>query len=487
MTPPQFRRRATDAARRSAPILMALTLVGVAWLTVRGADAGAPFPDAVLQAEGVVLAAVVFVLGLNQSAVQRGFDAILGEARNWEARAAAACTAADAPVAATRVWTWASRDAWVLNFKRGASLLDDARDVDEIERYTNDRWAWERLEWAGRLNQLNERLANGKIASHRRRRRLEQEVADLKRRIDRSYERAEELGTLTAGLRRLYGRALMIVARAHRLDRMLRWFTYLLVTGLFVGLVRGGPTLASAADPGVWVAVALPVIAATYRTVVARQLLNEADSLLNELKDSWLVHLHNAERGLGLVCEKLASTLAESGMPHIDKDYAKAVLLELDLAERSAPEVPWLASLRGRLHLAHAVVALRRLERGSDVATENAEHEADLLRELATAQSLLRRASGCASDPVAGLALARCLEFSLADDDVEGRQEAADYACRALDVLERLRPNSWDFGFDRATGVRLAHDWTWGQSFLLRPENSELSARFDLVVDHLTV
>jgi len=235
----------------------------------------------------------------------------------------------------------------------------------------------------------------------------------------------------------------------------------------------------------VWVAVALPVIAATYRTVVARQLLNEADSLVHELKESWLVQLHSAEQGLGVVCEELASTFAEGGLPKIDEGRASVVLLHLDLAETSAPEVPWLASLRGRLHLAHAVVAFHELSGGLS-ATWSAEHEADLWRELATAESLLRRASRCASDPVAALALARCLDLSLADDDVQAREEAAGYACRALDLLERLRPNSWDFGFDRTTGVRLAHQWTWTQSFLLRPENSQQSARFDLVVDHPT-
>jgi hypothetical protein len=417
--------------------------------------------------------------------VQRGFDTLLGEAHDWENRAAAACTAADPAVSATRVWTWASRDAWALDFKRGASLLDEARAVDEIEKYNNSSWAFERLSWGGRVNQLNERLANGEVPSSRRRRRLEREVAYLKRRSESSYEHARELGVLTAGLRRLYGRALVIVAQAHRLDRLLSWFTYLLVTALVVGLVRAGPTRAFWADPGVWVAVALPVIAAIYRKVVARHLLNEADSLVNELKSSWLVHLHSAEHGLGRICEQLASSLGEAGSPKIDGDFASAVVLRLDLAETSAPEVPWLASLRGRLHLARAVVAFHQLGlHGELSAMSSAEHEADLRRELATAESLLRRASRCGTDPVAGLALASCLDLALADDDdVQAREEAAGYACRALDLLERLRPNSWDFGFDSTTGVRLAHQWTWSQSFLVRPENSELSARFDLVVD----
>lgn len=182
----ETRRRAVAAARRLAPALTTAILVGLPWVTIRGTGAGAPFPDALLQAEGAVLAALVFVLGLNQSAVQRGFDALLGEAHDWEGRAAAACVASDQPVAATRVWTWASRDAWVLSSKRGASLLTEARDADEIEKYFDDSWRWERLDWAGRVNYHNEKLANGEVASPRRRRRMEHEVADLERRIERS-------------------------------------------------------------------------------------------------------------------------------------------------------------------------------------------------------------------------------------------------------------------------------------------------------------
>lgn len=408
MSTAESRARFRVVASHWAPTIVVSALVGLAWFTVRGEGEGAPFPNALLQAEGAVLAAL------------------------------------------------------------------------------------ERLGWGGRVFHLRERLSSGEVTGPRRRRRMEQEVADLEARSERSHQRAREMGTLTAGIRRLYGRALMVVARAHRLDRLLNWFIYLLVAGLLVGLVRGGPTVASWADPGVWVAASLPVIAATYRNVVAKQLLNEADSLISGLNESWLLHLYTAEYGLGMVCEKLASTLEEDGLTTIDIDAAKAVLLHVDLAEKSAPEGLWLASLRGRLHLAHAVVAYHRLGlQGETSDSEDLEDNADLCRELATAETLLRRASSRGSDPVAGLALASCLDLSLAKDDVRGREESAGHACSALDLLERLRPNSWDFGFDKTSGVRLAHDWTWDQSFLLRPEDSDLrpedsdlSARFDFVVDH---
>lgn len=197
--------------------------------------------------------------------------------------------------------------------------------------------------------------------------------------------------------------------------------------------------------------------------------------------------LHSAEDHFGLLCEELATTLEKERLPKIDKDYARLVLLHLDLAETSAPEVPWGASLRGRLHLAHAVVAFHRCGLSGELPSAwSAEDEADLRRELAAVESLLRRASRCASDPVAALALAARLDLLLAHDDVHAREEAAGLARRALDLLERLRPEGWDFGLDNTSGVRLAHQWTWAQFFLLRPESSEQSARFDFVVDHHT-
>lgn len=480
---------------RVLAVVAALLVVGVlVGLALRQAEEpAAPFPTELLQAQGVLLTALVFFLTFGQARLRRACDEILRGARDWEGRAAQAYGGA-AAVATVDVWDWAERDRAALPLS-GDSVSRDARGRFRLyAKFIDEAWQWERLEAA---------------VTHARSKAGESE-ADGSEVNDQLYETAKSLRVSDAGVAPLVARLKIATAASWAQITLARGVTVTILVLLVLGVVASGAGPAVVHDPGAWGSLTLLALAAAYLAVVTIDLDHEVRGATVSLKQSWLATASQAETLLGW-------TLEESRTEAADRDEARRRSQRREAAEAvsqrawvAAPSLPWVASLRGRLDLASATALAASLLAHSDREAWYAQAGADLpewarldrdryfletrtrdrrhVQELlARAERLLAPAVDRGDDPIADLALARLLlvRFDLdqtgdvplppAVTPPECEDRAMQLTERALTTMESWGWSQWEFESGRATALA----WAKEQAALLRPDAEAHRSRFD--------
>jgi len=403
-------------------LLGAAVLVAI-WATQRGRTT--VFPGPLLQAVGLLLTGLVFVLGLAQSRLSRTADAAAENARHSEE--VVIVSYLEHPEAVTTMDLWeraGSMRAALLETGANGESKEDARRILREARRPVGNWGaagtFDRVVDLGRIDrELALSETDPESPSPRRRRYLQKERQRITEEDTRAREAAERAGITVAGYKRVIGRARVGELSVRSLVAMAQVFIVAMLGLVVVGAIYAGWFVERTPSPEVWAALVLIALAWTYTRVVHRDIDLEIAALAAALRDSTLVALHAAE--------DLLMADARIG------DHEKMIYALLDQAEERNPGLPWLASLRGRLHLSHALSLTHGFFEGlGDVdgreevdkyGARNSWMRQRLLEELRPATRLLGYAADRRDDPVAALAQARLLTVHaeiLERDLVEG-------------------------------------------------------------------
>jgi hypothetical protein len=431
-----------------------------------------PFPTALLQVQGLLLTALVFFLTFGQGRLRRACDSVVKEARDWEARAAKAYVERSAAVTTVDVWEWAARDSSVLESSSGKSVIRDAKGRSSLyAKFIDDEWAWERLDFelsASRMAEEPEGTPPGGTSTS--------EVL---------YDTARSLGVNGAGVAPVMGHLRIATATSWDQIILARRISWVMLLLLALGVVVSDAGIAAAHDPGTWGSVTLLGLAVAYVAVVSGDRDLEVRATTAALKQSWLTGMYAAE-------EMLEVSVDDLGTPK--RSWREVVEKRVDQARAAIPNLPWGASLAGRLHLEAALRRMPLLRTPSHpdvptptfVTTRLDAQRKQVTEALAQAERLLGPATDRGDDPIADLALSRVLwvKINLHEssheplrhplDQVEIEPRARFLTERALTTLD-----SWNQSGVLTSGQKAARDWARAQAPILRPDLREYRTRFD--------
>jgi hypothetical protein len=454
-------------------LLGAVVLVAI-WTTQRGQTTA--FPAPLLQAVGLLLTGLVFVLGLAQSRLSRTADAAAENARHSEE--VVIDSYLEHPEAVTTMDLWeraGSMRAALLQTGPEKESKEDARLILREARRPVGSWGtagtFDRAVDLYRIDrELDRSETDPKPPSPRRRRYLQKERQRIIEEDKRARDAAERAGVTVAGYKRVIGRARVGELSVRSLVAMARVFIVAMLGLVVVGAIYAGWFLERTPSPEVWAALVLIALAWTYARVVRRDIDLEIAALAAALRDSTLVPLHTAEHHLEADAR--------------EQDHGEVIYALLDQVDERNPGLPWLASIRGRLHLTHALVLVRDFIEGDKHDAHNSRTRQRLLEELRPATRLLGYAAGRRDDPVAALAQARLLtvhaeilerklvegtpDFFSSSDPEALRAAATEQVQRAIPLLRDMSLFGREALFSRSY-----RGWTGGQAYLW-PRNDVL-------------
>lgn len=409
--------------RLAVTALVAAPIVWV-WTSARGSTAPA-YPTSLLQSGGLVLTALVFILGFSQSHLRRAAEGVLADARRWEDHLAEAHRSEPGQISTSQVRSWARKDREALAFAR-YEVMSSPRDWSMSARryspFAEHAWLDESLDKGLDVDSIRrelERRADAPNAAFSRRRKyLEEEAAAIEAQRELLLSDAKELGFLTpGGLRPLIGRYRVAQATTGTLLRLVNAYVVVMVVVVVLGFVYAGWDGLSPPQPELWVALAFPALASTYARVVGDDVRREGAQLLVALENLWHVRLAETEHRI----------------EDERREVQARVRASLEWVDVHARGLPWTASVRGRELLVRASASRRHWDT-KDKGLEL----------LDAAEQALRRALAGGDDPPAALALARTLEIlseirpsraGRVDGEID-RLVAA--ACQGLRVKSRL-------------------------------------------------
>jgi hypothetical protein len=449
-------------------LLGAVVLVAI-WTTQRGQTTA--FPAPLLQAVGLLLTGLVFVLGLAQSRLSRTADAAAENARHSEEVVIASYLEHPKAVTTMDLWERAgSMRAALLQTSTNEESKEDARRILREARRPVGNWgAAGSLDRGVDLYRIDRELdlsdTDPKPPSPRRRRYLQKERQRIIEEDKRAREAAERAGVTVAGYKRVIGRARVGELSVRSLVAMAQVFIVAMLGLVVVGAIYAGWFVERTPSPEVWAALVLMALAWTYARVVRRDIDLEIAALAAALRDSPLVALHTAEHHL------------EADARGQDRDHREVIYALLDQADERNPDLPWLASIRGRLHLTHALVLVGGFFEGDKHDVHNSWTRQRLLEELRPATRLLGYAAERGDDPVAALAQARLLtvhaeilerklvertpDFFSSSDPEALRAAATEQVKRAIPLLRDMSLFGREALFSRSY-----RGWIGGQTYL---------------------
>lgn len=415
------------------------------------------FPDALLTAIGLLLTALVFLLGLAQNRMHRTCDAVLDEARRSDETILRAHL--EHPLAV------GTMDLWEVAAEMREALHDDVdgppdrrerRRVLHAVRAGVSPWGLPgRLDRAADLYRITRELerdpGEGRSPSARRRAHLERERTRIVAQDEEHVRAAQQAGITVYGYRQLRARVRVAVYVVRSLVSLTRAFGLLMVALVALGAIYAGwRTPTDAVEPEAWAASVLIALAWVYSHVVVRDLALEQRSTDTALSGAVLVRLSEAEAGLGWYWGALEARGEREG------DLRALVQFQIEDVLRRAPQVPWLTSIRGRLHLLQALDAARSIMVGPfAVESHNDRQRQELRISLRAARRLLGHGSPRDDDPIALLAVSRLWAFLAevverdllpgplpggggAEQVAEWRDSSSAAAERAVDVMSDL-------------------------------------------------
>ncbi|MBW9205748.1 hypothetical protein KV097_07295 [Mumia sp. zg.B17] len=395
----------------------ALPVVWV-WRTARGSTDG--FPAALIQAEGLLLTALVFVMGFGQSSLRRAADRAVADIQTW-AENLRTVYGNPAAVSTTDLFT-ICHEAEASTFGVSVLIGDVQRDPSaarrRYRRFSGD-WTEGNLDEVVSVvaidRELERQPGEAGAPTARRRRYLERERARLHAERTQRFERAEDLGQRGgARLKAIGGKFTVELALALWQLRAVRVFAAAMVALTVLGAVYDGWSSAQAPPPELWAALVIPALAFAYAWILTLDARSETSRVKQAIVSSWPCVLDRAEGVLNMLYDESRSESAE----HDVRVYLDQIL---DPLQDSLGDFGWYLSVRAR-QIAHS--PLRKL----------GEHPGSLLweadrRRLARARRYAHAAAERADDPVAAVTLAALLEI----DDF-GRYREGD---RPVELIDR--------------------------------------------------
>jgi hypothetical protein len=441
---------------------VSIAFLAVVWL-IPTEDSG-EFPRAMQDGLGLLLAALVFVLGFAREAQQRISAAALEAFRRhhdglleaWKSRGELGLNSCELIGFALRRGSDAGefrglaketrsndrRRLVALSAKREA-IYAEARQLEYLLGYRQDvvRHAQRR---AADPDYEVHPFYRPKSEAHLKK--LQDEIPKLETALDGAKEERRRLkeagGAGTAGLVtgptriRLATTTYLLMANAHRF-----------VTGMALlyvaGIIYASPSLELLGSPEFWVATLVMAVALTYVRLVRQDVRNDlvftAESVdqlpLSALMqiDAFILTAHNVA--------------ADEAVKRAVQFWQSDGWWLLRLVEVQAPGLPWTNSVWGRFELALALAS----------GTHSDRHRRERARHLQLAERDLRLAP---DDPIALVALARTREEMGEPDDAAPVRTA-------VDLLEQARPwRAWE-GWDRTltvTDLIEGQRWLWPQN-----------------------
>jgi hypothetical protein len=454
--------------RLAVVLLFAVGGSALGWVWATGRSTTPSFPQPLLSTESLLLAALVFFLGLGQGNLRRAAESVVAELRRLETTLRDSHRDDSRPMPTFRLFEWA---AAVDHETEGARALkwSEMRDLSRQHaglvrsRYAllGDLLSLSRIDRDLRLN-------DGEPGT-RRRTDLEGErdKLNVRRRAALANLRKVEKLTGVTGEAVLSGRLRLAVGAASDLLTLVVGSVSVMVLLAAIGFTYAGWATGSP-RPEFWAVAALLGLAISYATVVIRDIKRELTIPLDALETSWLTCLYQAEQ---LLCALGgASAYSEA----FKKDLLRRAAVKLQWAERADPTLPWLLSLRGRAELYEAVEHAGLLGRyladtPDDTVSRRRETDA-LSRHLSLAEPLLRKGACRKDDPVSAVALARALELTatyVGGDEAAQEAEADGLVEGAVLELRNHRLARTSYKGNRVgAGPSLAWNWLHQQVWL---------------------
>ncbi len=394
-------------------VLVAAAAAALAWvwLTARGSTDG--FPDVLIQAEGLLLTALVFVMGFGQSSLRRAADAAIDDVTRWTENLRAVYARPGAM--STMDLFAASHAARHAAVSVSVMLSDVQRDSSKGRRYR--RFAIEPS--PGGIGEvllvgaIDHELARG--PSERRHRFLERERARIVAERTQRFEDAKELGRLgDARLKAIGGTFTVQLSLALQQLRAVGVFAVVIVVLTVAGAVYAGWSLDQPPAPELWATLAILALALTYAWILRRDARIETARVEHAIETSWPCVLWSAEFAL-------ASLDRED---EEDREKTDLVLTYVDRAlaplQDSLGDFGWYLSIRAR----HAAFApFRQLAAHPDLPLWERDR-----RLLARARRYARAAAARTDAPVAAVTLAALLGI-----DELGRPRASERSAALVD------------------------------------------------------
>ena len=275
---------------RLVGLLLGATVVPVAiWTTQRGQTTA--FPAPLLQAVGLLLTGLVFVLGLAQSRLSRTADAAAENARHSEE--VVIDSYLEHPEAVTTMDLWeraGSMRAALLETGPKNESKEEARRILREARRPVESWGTaDRAVDVYRIDrELDRSETDPKPPSPRRRRYLQKERQRIIEEDKRAREVAERAGGGVAGYKRVIRRARVGELSVRSLVAMAQVFIVAMLGLVVVGAIDAGWFVERTPSPEVWAALVLIALAWTYAQVVRRDIDLEIAALAATLSDSTL-------------------------------------------------------------------------------------------------------------------------------------------------------------------------------------------------------
>ena len=394
-------------------LILALLWAGILiwlWQTARATSPG--FPGPLLTAQGLLLTALVFVLGFGQAHFQRTRDSLLETMQEHERQVLQLYRADPSTMTTFRLLEWAhnaSQDAIEarnLHDESQAKVRGLAREHRRLQHVPDSR---ERaiLDIVAIDRRLKDGAEGRQAESEKNRKWLERERTKLVVQADRDLKlmRDTERVTGIVGTLIYSGQFRIGLGAAYELLYLARATIWLMLFLGTVGAVYMGWPAAPA--PELWAVLVLLLLAGGYTFIIGRNISDTARGLGDGLSRSPLVTLDTTEDALAW------STLPQERVDEYWKNYYEP---RLHLVARAEPTLPWLDSLLGRRALRQA---LKEKDHADRMRPEARTHSArpvesisDKLRShIELAEELLRAASTRQDDPVAAVAYARLCEL----------------------------------------------------------------------------
>lgn len=380
---------------RVLPALLAAALVACllwVWAAARGSTDG--FPSVLIQAEGLLLTALVFVMGFGQSNLRRAADAAISDVTRWTESLRAVY---ERPGAMSTMDLFAACQAAKHAAVSVSVMLNDVqRDSSKGRRYR--RFAIEPspggIGDALLVGVIDRELARG--ASKWRRRFLERERARIKGERAQRFEDAKDLGRLgDARLKGIGGSFAVQLSLALQQLRAVGVFAVVMVALTVAGFFYAGGSFVQAPAPELWATLAILALALTYAWILRRDARIETTRVEHAIETSWPCVLWTAEFALASVGRE----------DEDDRETTDRVLTFVDQAvaplQDSLGDFGWYLSVRAR----HAAFApFRQLAAHPDLPLWERDR-----RILARARRYARAAAERTDDPVAAVTLAALL------------------------------------------------------------------------------
>lgn len=446
--------------RLSTLILTAasITFLVVVWLSRPAASEH--FPKAMQDGLGLLLAALVFVLGFARQwqhsisaaaleAFHRSQEELLGA---WSSRVDVALTSCELMDLALR----RAHDAGVF---RSLSIEMRSKETRRLVALTAKREAIrDEFENLGLLLAYRQAVADYAelkntnpdyripefwVVSKAELERFRREIPKLEKDRDRAGARLRVLqeasGEGTAEL--VTGPTRIRLATTTRaLMQNARRFVTGMALLYVAGIIQAGPSLELLGSPELWVATLVMIVALTYVTLVTRDVENDLRFTADSVDQQPLVLLAQMDVALG----EPHFFPADEAVERVVKAWNEHFWWRLRQVEVQAPGFTWTDSVRGRFELAQAL--------NSGTYSERQRRQRD--RHLQLAKQHLQRVP---DDPLALVALARIREE-------QGDRDAAHLVTAAAQLLQRSRP--WKPGerWDRTlsvTSLLETQSWLW--------------------------